>query len=159
MRESSMTPPGDAAPAPLDAQALAEATAAAMYARDAASQALGIAIVAMRPGYARLTMTVRATMLNGHRSCHGGFIFALADSAFAFSCNSRNRNTVAAACHIDYLAPAFEGDVLHAEAVEQAQKGRSGVYDVAVRNQVGALVALFRGKSHRVEGEVLDDSK
>ena len=151
-----MKPLDDATPVPHDAQALAEATAAAMFARDAASQALGIAIVAMRPGYARLTMTVLAAMLNGHRTCHGGFIFALADSAFAFSCNSRNQNTVAAACHIDYLAPAFVGDVLEAEAVEQTLKGRTGVYDIAVRNQSGALVALFRGKSHRVEGEVLD---
>ena len=159
MRGHSKSPCADPASAPLDPQALAEATAAAMFARDAASQALGIAIVAMRPGYARLTMTVRASMLNGHRTCHGGFIFALADSAFAFSCNSRNQNTVAAGCHIDYLAPAFEGDVLEAEAVEQALKGRTGVYDIAVRNQSGALVALFRGKSHRVEGEVLDRAK
>ena len=149
-----MKPQEETAP-PHDAEALAQATAAAMFARDAASQALGIAIVAMRPGYAELTMTVRASMLNGHRTCHGGFIFALADSAFAFSCNSRNRNTVAAGCHIDYLAPAFEGDVLEAEAVEQSLKGRTGVYDSAVRNQSGALIALFRGKSHRVEGAVL----
>lgn len=140
-------------------QALAEASAKAMFARDAASHGLGIAIVEMRPGYARLTMTVSAAMLNGHRTCHGGFIFALADSAFAFSCNSRNRNTVAAACQIDYLAPAFAGDVLEAEAVEQALKGRTGVYDVSVRNQSCALVALFRGKSHRVEGEVLERAK
>ena len=138
-----------------DAQALAETTAAAMYLRDSASRSLGMAIVAMHPGYCKLTMTVRADMLNGHRSCHGAFIFAVADSAFAFACNSRNRNTVAAACHIDYLAPAYEGDVLTAVAVEQTLKGRAGVYDVAVTNQSSTLVALFRGKSARVEGEVI----
>ena len=158
MRENSI-PPDDPASVPLAAQALAEATAVAMFARDAASQALGIAIVAMRPGYAKVTMTVRADMLNGHRTCHGAFIFAVADSAFAFSCNSHNRNSVAAGCHIDYLAPAFENDVLEAEAVEQSLKGRTGVYDVAVRNRSGVLIALFRGKSHRVEGEVLDRAR
>src|SRR3989442_14825380 len=94
------------------AQALAEATAAAMFARDQATQALGMRIVEVRPGYARLTMTIRPDMLNGHQTCHGGFIFALADSAFAFACNSRNQNTVASGCTIDYLAPGQLHDVL-----------------------------------------------
>ena len=138
------------------AQALAEATAAAMFSRDAASQALGMQILKMGPGYAKLTMTVRPDMLNGHQTCHGGFIFALADSAFAFSCNSYNLNTVAAGCSIEYLAPGRAGDVLTAEAIEQSRAGRSGVYDVSVTNQDGTRIALFRGKSHQIKGEVLE---
>lgn len=139
----------------LDPQLLASAAAAAMYARDAASQGLGMIMAEVRPGYARMTMTVRADMLNGHLSCHGGFIFALADSAFAFACNSYNHNTVGAGCTIDYLAPGRPGDVLTAEAVEQALAGKSGIYDVKVSNQDGRTIALFRGKSLRVGGEVV----
>ncbi|WP_295991810.1 hydroxyphenylacetyl-CoA thioesterase PaaI [Rugamonas sp.] len=138
-----------------EAQALAEAAGAAMYARDRASQALGMALCEIRPGYARMTMTVRDDMLNGHRSCHGGFIFALADSAFAFACNSRNLNTVGAGCAIDYLAPGRLHDVLTAVAVEQTLSGKSGVYDVRVSDQDERIVALFRGKSLRVHGEVV----
>jgi acyl-CoA thioesterase len=137
------------------AQALAEAAAAAMYERDEATQALGMKIERVAPGYAKLTMQVRKDMLNGHKTCHGGFIFALADSAFAFSCNSYNRNTVAAGCSIEYLVPGREGDVLTAEAVEQVRSGKTGVYDVAITNQDGVRVALFRGKSHEIKGEVL----
>ncbi|MFA6071835.1 MAG: hydroxyphenylacetyl-CoA thioesterase PaaI, partial [Janthinobacterium sp.] len=99
----------------------------------------------------------RPDMLNGHQTCHGGFIFALADSAFAFACNSYNMNTVGAGCTIDYLAPGREGDVLTAHAVEQALAGKSGVYDVKVSNQDGRAVALFRGKSIRVAGEVISN--
>jgi acyl-CoA thioesterase len=142
----------------MNAQALAEATAAAMFARDEASKALGMQIVKMAPGYAKLTMTIRRDMLNGHETCHGGFIFALADSAFAFSCNSHNRNTVAAGCSIEYLAPGREEDVLTAEAIEQSRSGKSGVYDVSVKNQDGICIALFRGKSHEVRGEVIQMS-
>ncbi|MFA9215644.1 MAG: hydroxyphenylacetyl-CoA thioesterase PaaI [Sphingomonadaceae bacterium] len=137
------------------AQALAEAAGAAMYARDRASQGLGMTLDQIRPGYARMSMTVRADMLNGHQSCHGGFIFALADSAFAFACNSHNFTTVGAGCSIDYLTPGRLGDVLTAEAVEQALAGKSGVYDIKVCNQDGRTVALFRGKSHRLAGEVV----
>ena len=139
------------------AQALAEATAKAMFSRDPASQALGMKIVKMGPGYAQMTMPIREDMLNGHRMCHGGFIFALADSAFAFSCNSYNRNTVASGCSIDYLAPGRLGDLLTAEAREQSRAGKTGVYDVVVTNQEGTRIALFRGKSYQVKGEVLDD--
>lgn len=138
-----------------DAQELAEAAAQSMFARDLASQALGMRIVKVGPGRALLSMPVRQDMLNGHQSCHGGFIFALADSAFAFACNSYNRATVASACTIDYLAPAFEGDLLQADAIEQARAGRSGVYDVTLTNQDGKRIALFRGKSHQVTGEVI----
>lgn len=137
------------------AQALAEATAASMFARDAATHALGMEIIKVGPGYARMAMKVRPDMLNGHQTCHGGFIFALADSAFAFACNSYNANTVAAGCAIEYLAPGRAGDVLTAESVEQARQGKTGVYDVTVTNQDGVRIALFRGKSHQVKGEVI----
>jgi acyl-CoA thioesterase len=138
-----------------DAQALAESVAEGMFARDPASQGLGMTINTVGPGHASMSMTIRADMLNGHQSCHGGFIFTLADSAFAFACNSYNLNTVGAACTIDYLAPGRLGDVLTAEAVEQALNGKSGVYDVKVSNQEGRTIALFRGKSLRVGGEVI----
>ena len=100
-------------------------------------------------------MTVRPDMVNGHHICHGGLIFTLADSAFAYACNSYNKNTVASACHIDFLAPAKEGDILEAEAVEQSLSGRTGVYDVTIRTRSGKVVALFRGKSYRINGEVI----
>ncbi len=137
------------------ALALAEAAGAAMFARDRASQALGMTLDSIRPGYARMSMPVRDDMLNGHQTCHGGFIFALADSAFAFACNSHNQNTVGAGCTIEYLAPGRLGDVLTAEAVEQALAGKSGVYDIRVSDQGGRVLALMRGKSHRVSGEVV----
>jgi len=140
---------------PSDPQQLAEATVRSMYPRDHASQSLGIEVLEIAPGYARLAMTVRRDMLNGHAYCHGGFIFTLADSAFAYACNSYNHNTVAAGCSIEYLAPGREGDRLTAEAVERALVGRSGVYDVKVTNQENQVVALFRGKSMRIKGEVI----
>ena len=101
-------------------------------------------------------MTVRADMLNGHAICHGGFIFTLADSAFAYACNSYNLNTVASGCAIDFLAPAREGDVLTAVAQERSASGRTGVYDIEVTNQRGEKIALFRGKSYRIKGHVID---
>ena len=137
-------------------QALAELAGKTMYQRDPASQALGMTLDEIRPGYARMSMRVRGDMLNGHATCHGGYIFMLADSAFAFACNSHNFNTVGAGCTIDYLAPGREGDLLVAEAVEQALQGKTGVYDIKVINQEGRTVALFRGKSHRVSGTVAD---
>jgi acyl-CoA thioesterase len=140
---------------PMNPQQLAEACASAMFARDPASQALGMRIVAIAPGRACITMTVRAEMLNGHGSCHGGYIFTLADSAFAFACNSHNQNTVASGCTIDFLAPAREGDLLAAEAIEKSRTGRLGLYDITVTNQEGARVALFRGKSYQIKGNVL----
>jgi acyl-CoA thioesterase len=139
-----------------DPQALAELAGKTMYERDPASRALGMTLDAIRPGYARMSMRVRDDMLNGHATCHGGYIFMLADSAFAFACNSHNFNTVGAGCTIDYLAPGRAGDVLCAEAVEQALAGKTGVYDIAVRNQEGQLLALFRGKSHRIAGHLVD---
>ena len=140
---------------PAEAQALADATAEAMFSRDRAAQALGIKIVRVQPGASLLTMTVRSDMVNGHHICHGGMIFTLADTAFAYACNSYNKNTVASACHIDFLAPAKEGETLEAEAVEQSAAGRTGVYDITVRNNHGKTIALFRGKSYRINGEVI----
>ncbi len=138
-----------------DPQALAKEVAAAMWSRDRATQALGMHLLDIKPGYALASMPVRADMLNGHDMCHGGYLFTLADSAFAYACNSHNQNTVASACHIDFLAPASEGDVLEAEAVERSRAGRTGVYDVTVRLRGGKTVALFRGKSYRIQGEVI----
>jgi acyl-CoA thioesterase len=137
-----------------DLQALAELAGKTMFERDPASQALGMVLAEIRPGYARMTMPVRRDMLNGHQSCHGGYIFMLADSAFAFACNSHNHVTVGAGCSIEYLAPGREGDLLCAEAVEQALANKTGVYDVKVTNQDGRTVALLRGKSHRIGGLV-----
>jgi acyl-CoA thioesterase len=113
-------------------------------------------IARVGPGHAELTMTVRADMLNGHQICHGGFIFTLADSAFAFACNSYNLTTVASGCAIDFLAPAREGDVLTAMARERSASGRTGVYDIDVVNQRGEKIALFRGKSYRIKGHVIE---
>jgi len=138
-----------------ESQALAQRVADAMFARDRASQGLGMRITRVGAGNAELTMTVRSDMVNGHAICHGGFVFTLADSAFAFACNSYNMNTVANGCTIEFLAPAHEGDVLTAVAQERAQVGRNGVYDVEVRNQDGVTIAHFRGKSTRIKGEVL----
>jgi acyl-CoA thioesterase len=143
------------AQSPAEAQALAERVAAAMWARDGASQGLGMRIVAVGPGRAELALTVRRDMLNGHAICHGGFIFTLADSAFAFACNSYNLNTVASGCGIDFLAPAREGDLLTAVAHERSAAGRTGVYDIEVTNQRGEKIALFRGKSYRIKGHVI----
>jgi acyl-CoA thioesterase len=139
-----------------DAQQLAELAGKTMYERDPASQKLGMTLDQIRPGYARMSMRVREDMLNGHGTCHGGYIFMLADSAFAFACNSHNFNAVGAGCSIDYLSPGREGDLLTAEAVEQALSGKTGVYDIVVSNQEGRKVALFRGKSHRVSGMVAE---
>ena len=141
---------------PGEAQALAERVAAAMYARDTAAHTLGVHVVRVAPGHADVTMTVRADMLNGHAICHGGFIFTLADSAFAFACNSYNLSTVASGCAIDFIAPAREGDVLTAIGQERSSSGRTGVYDIDVVNQRGEKIALFRGKSYRIKGHVIE---
>lgn len=132
----------------MDAQGLADAVGASMYAQDRASQSMGMRIERMAPGGARVVMTVREDMLNGVGTCHGGFIFTLADSAFAFACNSHDQLTVAAGCQIEFLLPAKAGDVLIAEATERTRSGRTGIYDISVSNQRGETVALFRGKSH-----------
>lgn len=140
---------------PMSPQELAQATGAHMFSQDQAVQALGMQVVEVRPGYARMTMPVRPDMLNGHKTCHGGFIFTLADSAFAYACNSGNKVTVASGAAIDFLAPGMEGDVLTAEATEQSRSSKTGVYDITVTNQHGKRIALFRGKSYQLQGAVL----
>lgn len=142
-------------PAPADAGQLAQLSAQALFANDHASRSLGIGIEAVGPGFARLRMTVRADMLNGHGTCHGGMVFTLADSAFAVACNTHNAVTVAAAAAIDFLAPARVGDELTAEARELWRSKRSGIYEIRVANQRGETIALFRGRSHRVGGEIV----
>lgn len=139
----------------LAAQQLAERCAQALMARDHASLGLGMQLLEAGPGRAYLRMPVRADMLQGHGTCHGGFLFALADSAFAMACNTYNDATVAQGCSIDYVAPAFEGDVLNAQCIEQNRSGRTGNYDVRIENQQGQLIALFHGKSYKVRGTVL----
>jgi acyl-CoA thioesterase len=140
------------------AQRLAEQVAAAMFGRDRASQSLGMRIARVAPGAADLTMSVRADMVNGHGICHGGCVFTLADSTFAVACNSYNHNTVAQGCAIEYVAPAHEGDTLTASGRERSRSGRTGVYDIEVRNQRGETIALFRGKSYRIKGSVIDEA-
>jgi acyl-CoA thioesterase len=142
-----------------DSQLLAEAAAAALYPRDRASHALGIKLLGVGPGSASMQMAVREDMANVHNTCHGGLIFTLADSAFAYACNSHNKNAVAVTCVIEYMRPAFVGDVLTASGSEQGLEGRNGVYDIRVENQKGELVALFRGKSTQIKGEVTELNK
>ena len=126
-----------------------------MYARDRAAQQLGIALDAIQPGAAVCLMAVRDDMVQGHGTCHGGMLFTLADTAFAYACNAYNRVTVALGAEIAFLAPARLGEVLTATARERSRAGRTGVYDVEVRNGEGTLVALFRGTSYETRGEVV----
>lgn len=142
-------------PPATDAQRVAELSAQALFANDGAARSLGIGIEEVRPGFARLRMTVRADMVNGHGICHGGLIFALADSAFAVACNTHNAVTVAAAASIDFLAPAHVHDELTAEARELWRSRRSGIYEIGVSNQRGETVALFRGRSHCIGGQLV----
>jgi acyl-CoA thioesterase len=133
-----------------DLQTLAERSAAAMQATDRVAPALGMRVTAVAPGACTMTMTVRPDLGNGHEVCHGGLIFALADSAFAYACNSGGGTTLAATGSIDFLAPARVGDELTAVAQELWRSGRSGIYEVIVTNKSGARIALFRGRSHQV---------
>lgn len=128
---------------------------AAMYARDIAAQALGIRLDAIGTGTATMSMPVRPDMIQGHGTCHGGMIFALADTAFAYACNSENQATVAAGANIEFLKPAHAGDLLTAVAARVTQAGRTGIYDILVTNQHGAPVASFRGKSASIKGSVI----
>lgn len=121
-----------------------------LYARDQASQAFGMALEMVETGSARLVMTVRADMLNGHGICHGGLVFTLADTAFAYACNSHGPS-VATQCTINFLAPAQLGDRLTAEAVEMVLEGATGIYDVTIRNQANEMLAMFRGVSRRLK--------
>jgi acyl-CoA thioesterase len=136
-------------------QALAEACAAALWAGDEATQFLDMTLSDVEPGKCSLTMTIKKTMCNGHGSCHGGYIFTLADSAFAFACNTYNQKSVAQHCNITYVNPAANGDQLTATATEISKQGRGGIYDVRVHNQKGDLIAEFRGHSRTIKGTLL----
>jgi acyl-CoA thioesterase len=138
------------------AQEVARRSAQAMWSTDRASQSLGMEIVDVAPGRATLRMTVREDMVNGHAIGHGGFTFTLADSAFAFACNSYNRSTVAASCEIRFLAPTRLDDLLVAEAVERSRSGRDGVYDVTVRSGE-TVVAEFVGRSREIRGTLYSE--
>ncbi|MCI1193204.1 hydroxyphenylacetyl-CoA thioesterase PaaI [Calidifontimicrobium sp. SYSU G02091] len=133
-------------------QQIADHVREGMFANDRASKALGMQVLEVTPGRAVLTMTVREDMVNGHDICHGGLIATLADSAFAFACNSYNELTVASGFSIDLIAPARLGDVLTATCVEISKAGRTGVYDTEVRNQRGERIAVFRGRSYTAKG-------
>jgi acyl-CoA thioesterase len=139
----------------MDAAALARACAQVMWAEDVASRGLGMRLISVEPGRAVLGMTVSDTMVNGHGLCHGGFIFMLADSAFATACNSYNRRTVGQHCAITFLSPARSGDRLVARAIERSRAGRSGLYDVTVTGEEGPVIAEFRGHSRAIEGEII----
>ena len=141
-----------------EAADLARRVGEPMYAADEASKdTMGMELLACQPGRASMRMVVRPLHLNGHKICHGGFIFTLADSTFAYACNSRNHATVANGCSIEFLRPAHEGDVLTADGVEQTLSGRHGIYDIRVSNQKGQAVALFRGKSTQISGTVIPE--
>ena len=134
---------------------IAEACARAMWADDRASQGLGMVVERVAPGEAVLSMVIRPEMTNGHGICHGGFIFTLADSAFAFACNTYDQRTVAQHCAVTFLQPGRRGDTLTAHAVERNRLGRSGIYDVTVRDSQGEVVAEFRGHSRTIAGTLL----
>lgn len=138
-----------------EALRLAEAVGRAMLARDNSSRFLGVDLDEIRPGFARMSMTVTDGMLNGLGLCHGGFTYKLADDAFAYACNSYNRNAVALSCSITYPAAARLGDRLTAVCEERHRRGRNGTYDVTVSNQDGEVVALFRGHCRVIEGSII----
>jgi acyl-CoA thioesterase len=143
-------------PARMAPDALAAEVGRRMWADDRASQELGMELLEVRAGYARIRMPIRRDMTNGHGTCHGGYMFLLADSTFAFACNSHNQRAVAAGAEIHFLAPAHEGDVLTAEAVEVSLAGRTGIYDMRVTDQRDRLVAVFRGRSATIKGQFLE---
>lgn len=135
---------------------LAHRVGESMFSADVASrQTMGMELVFCKPGQARMQMRITPMHLNGHQICHGGFIFTLADSTFAFACNSHNKVAVAAAASIEFLKPAHLDDLLVCNGEEQVLSGRHGVYDMIVRNQKEEVVALFRGKSAQIQGTVV----
>lgn len=141
-----------------DAQQRADRVGRFIEAGDRAAQALGIRLCEMWPGYALMEMVVRPDMVNAAGTCQGGVLFTLADTAFACACNSHNELTVAAGCSIEFLLPGQVGDLLRAEAVERILVKRTGVYDVTIKRQDDVVVALFRGKSHRLGGRVVENA-
>jgi len=150
---------GDPVAGVMDAGEIARACAEAIWADDAASKNLGMQLISVEPGRAIVAMTVTDTMVNGHSVCHGGYIFTLADSAMAFASNTRNRPALAQHCTIAFLSPGRRGDRLVAKAAERHFAGRSGLYDVTVTRDDGAVIAEFRGHTRIVEGTLLPDPK
>ena len=143
----------------MDALALAHKVGQTLFAVDVASKdTMGMELLNCEPGRAVMRMVVQPLHLNGHQICHGGFIFTLADSTFAFACNSHNKNAVAAGCSIEFLKPGQLGDVLTCEGVEQTLQGRHGIYDMRVTNQRGEVIAMFRGKSAQIQGSVIAET-
>ena len=142
-----------------DALTVARSCAEAMWADDRASRALGMEILEIAPGRATLAMTIRETMTNGHGMCHGGYIFTLADSAFAFASNGYDQRTVAQHCSVSFLRPVQLGERLIADCVERTRAGRGGIYDVSVKLGDGTLIAEFRGHARTIEGTLLNRRK
>jgi acyl-CoA thioesterase len=143
----------------MDAAELARACAQALWADDEASRGLGVELVTVEPGHAVLAMTVTPEMINSHQTCHGGYIFTLADSALAYACQTHNQRAVAQHCAITFLTPARLGDRLVARAIERYRAGRSGIYDITVTREEGVVVAEFRGHSRTIEGELVPGMK
>jgi len=141
----------------MNPQELAEACAKIMWDDDNASQALGMDLIRVAPGEAVIRMTVTDIMTNGHGNMHGGYLFALADSAFAFACNTYNKVTVAQHCSITYIAPGSLGDVLTATARELSKQGRSGIYDISLTREDGTVIAEFRGHSRTINRTFLPE--
>jgi acyl-CoA thioesterase len=140
----------------LDAKEIARLSGIAMWRDDKASQGLGMEILEVGPGTAKLVMPVTERMLNGHGTCHGGFIFSLADSAFAFACNSHGQPAVAQHCSVTYITPGRLGMRLIADARERQRGERSGIYDITVRDEAGTVVAEFRGHSRTLPGSLIE---
>ena len=141
----------------MDAATLARACADAMWAEDATRRELDLQLISAEPGHAVLAMAVTDKMVNWHNTCHGGFIYLLADTAFGYACNSRNQRMVAQHCSISYLNPARRGERLTAHAVERQLQGRSGIYDVAVTREDGTAIAEFRGHARAIAGSIVPE--
>jgi acyl-CoA thioesterase len=141
----------------MDAATLARACADAMWENDATSHELGAQLISVEPGHAVLGLAVTEKMVNWHNTCHGGFVYLLADTAFGYASNTRNRRMVAQHCSISYLNPAQRGDQLTAHAVERQRAGRSGIYDVTVAREDGLVIAEFRGHARAIEGTIVPE--
>jgi acyl-CoA thioesterase len=153
-------PRADLSESDMNDRALAAKVGEVMFAADRATREfMRMELVSCEPGRAVVRMLVRESMLNGHDICHGGLIFTLADSTFAYACNSRNKATVASGCSIEFLKPGRLGDVLTCEGLEQVLQGRHGIYDMRVSNQHGEVVATFRGRSTQVQGTVIPEER
>ncbi len=142
---------------PEQEKTIAEQVGLRMWQQDAVANVLGIKLDDIGPGFAKMTMAIRSDMLNGLGICHGGITYTLADTAFAYACNSRNEKTLALSCTITYSISVYEGDTLTAEAQERALNGKTGVYDVVISNRSGENVALFRGNSYKTNHPVIPD--